>query len=141
MNTTVPLESGRELVLQIASFAAGRALYKAIALELLATQIEIEKIDLNLDLAKLDPKALNTLKNVVCRLLASDEVEKAFFACAINSTLNGKKIVRAEFEPEDVREDFLPVAWEVIRFNLAPFVRRIDLSSLTSAAPKSLAPT
>jgi hypothetical protein len=135
------LPSGRTLVVSIAPFPAASKLRKIIAAELLKVEINVGKLDLNLDIKNLDPRALNTLKNVVCLLLSSDAVEAGFFECAARCTIDGAAIKRDSFDHEQSRQDFIPCAWEVIRANLAPFFASLDLSSLTSAPAKSAAPT
>ena len=137
---SVPLPSGRTLIVAIAPFAVASKLRKVVAGELLGVELELGKIDLNLDLKNLDPRTLNTMKNVVCRLLASEAVEAALFECAVRSTVEGVKVTRETFEAAEYRADFLPVAWEVIRANLAPFFAGLSLSSLTSSGQKSGAP-
>ena len=56
-------------------------------------------------------------------------------------TIDGKKVVKDTFEPEDARQDYLPVAWEVMKLNLTPFFRGLDLSSLTRNEPAESALT
>jgi hypothetical protein len=138
--TEVTLKSGRVLRIQIAPFADASKLRKVVASELLSVNVEVAKLDLKTDLSRLDPGALNTMKNVACRLLSSDPVEAAFFACAARCTIDGAAIKRDTFENEDARGDFLPAAWEEIRANLAPFFEGLDLSSLTSGPDKTGGP-
>lgn len=138
--TEKTLASGRTLVVNVAPFAAANKLRRVVASELLKVEIEVGKLDLNVDLKNLDSRSLNTLKNVVCQLLASETVEASFFDCAARSTIDGAAIKRDSFDAEEARGDFLPTAWEVIRANLAPFFASLDLSSLTSAAAPRSAP-
>lgn len=122
----------------MAPFSVASKLRKIVAVELLKVEIDLGKINLGTEIRNLDGRSLNTLKNVVCQLLASDAVESAFFECAARCTIDGAAIKRDTFENPDARGDFLPVAWEVIRFNLSPFFEGLDLSSLTSApGPKN----
>lgn len=144
--TEKTLPSGRTLAIGIAPFAVANKLRKVVAAELLVVEVDVGKIDpkkltLDADLLSLDGKLLNTLKNVVCKLMASDAVENAFFECAARCTIDGQKITRGTgseqgtFDAPEARGDFLPTAWEVIRANLAPFFAGLDLSSLTGGAP------
>lgn len=140
MSETVTLKSGRTLVLNTAPFAVGRKLLKQVALELRAVNVDVTNLDLNLEVGSLmqDPRALTTIKNLFCQLIASDEIETAMFECAARCTIDSQKINRDAFEAPDMRGDFLPVAWEVIRHNLTPFFANLSLSSLASGvAPKS----
>lgn len=136
----VDLKSGRTLLITIAPFAVANKLRKTVAAELLKVEIDVGKLDMSLDIRNLDPRALNTLKDVVCQMLASDQVEACFFECAARCTIDGSSIKKDSFENEDARGDFLPCAWEVIRHNLAPFFESLDLSSLTSAPPPKSGP-
>lgn len=142
---TKTLPSGRTLAIGIAPFSAANKLRKVVAAELLLVEVDVGKIDakkltLDADLLSLDGKLLNTLKNVVCKLMASDAVENAFFECAQRSTIDGAKITRGTgseqgtFDAPEARGDYLPSAWEVIRANLAPFFVGLDLSFLTAGA-------
>ena len=130
MNEIV-LKSGATLGISIAPFASSSKLLKAIVTELKGVDIELE----NIDFAKLASQDINTMKNAICQLLASDQLEKAVFECMTKCTYNGSRIVKDTFEPEDARQDYLPCAWEVIKVNLRPFFSGLDLSSLTSEPP------
>jgi hypothetical protein len=142
MNETTTLKSGRVLMLGLAPFSVGTKLFKQVLAELRTVDLDVGKIDLNLEinLAKMDPKMLNGIKNVVCEIASSDQVEATLFECMARCTIDGKKIDRNTFEAADTRPDYLPAAWEVIRFNLAPFFSGLDLSSLTNAKPSAPAP-
>lgn len=137
MSESIALKSGRELVLTIADFKAGNKLRKVIATELRGVDLKIDKLDPNMDISKLGRDGLNTMKDIICQLLASDAVENCFFECAARCTIAGVAIRRDSFEPEDARPDFLPAAQEVIIFNLKPFFANLDLRSLAGAAPTS----
>ncbi len=139
---TIELKSGVKLGLAVAPFSSANKLRKALAAELGAVSLDLDlsKLGANvadLDVAKLPPSALNSLKNVICKLLSSDVIEAAFFECAARCTLDGKKITREIFdENEALRVELIPVAQEVIRANVAPFFASLDLRSLIqSAAP------
>ncbi len=134
MNIT--LKSGHTLVLGMASFSAGTKLFKTVANELKEAEVDLS----SLDLKELAGKDVNSIKNAVFQLLGSDALEAAVFECMTKSTLQGSKITRDSFAPEDMRGDYLPVAWEVIKFNLAPFFSNLDLSSSTSAKLPAGAP-
>lgn len=127
------LKSGAVLVVNMAPFSSSNKLLKVIVKELKNVEIELE----NLDLAKFASQDINTLKNAVCQMLASDALEQAVFECMAKCTYNGSRIVKDTFEPEDARGDYLPCAWEVIKANLRPFFSGLDLSSLTSGPAPS----
>ena len=122
-------------MLGMAPFSAGMKLFKTIANELKQADIEIT----TLDLKQIAGSDINAIKNAIFQLLGSDSLELAFYDCAIKSTIDGQKITRATFEPENMRGDFLPVAWEVIKFNLLPFFANLDFKSLGSEPAKASA--
>ena len=130
MKESLTLPSGRELQLGIAPFAVGMKLVKTLAAEAKNVDVELE----SLDLSKLAGKNLNSIKNLVLQMLSSDALEAALFQCMERCLLDGQKITRQTFEPEDMRQDFFPVAWEVIAFNVAPFAKSLGLSSSNTQA-------
>ena len=147
MKENVTLKSGRVLILDVAPFKDARQLSKVVCRELSAINIDLgtasfKGLSLDSDVGALlsNPGALSTIKNVFAQLLASDALEKAIFDCAIRCTLNDNKVTIDAFEAPNMRGDFLPVAWEVMRFNLAPFFANLNLSSLTSGLGKKSGP-
>lgn len=136
MDTTT-LKSGRELSLTLAPFAVGSKLFKTVLGELRTINIDVTKLEMSmeLDLRKIDPRMINILKDAFCEIASSETVEVSFFECAARCLIDGKKITRETFEAPDTREDYLPVAWEVIKYNLAPFFRGLASQLSTSAPP------
>lgn len=132
---TKTLPSGSKLELGVAPFNVCKRLYKAIANELKLVDIEISSFDLK----TIAGQDINAFKNVVMQLVGSDALEASFWECAERSLLNGQKIVPVVFEDEKSRADYLPVLWEVVRFNLSPFFKGLDLSSLIGGKPRSSA--
>ncbi len=136
MQDPITLKSGSTLEIGIASFASGNRLMKTVARELSSVSF-----DFNLsNFSDLSGQDINVLKNAVFQLLQSDALETALMECAKKSLYNGEKITPQTFEPEDARQDYVPVAWEVMKANLSPFFKGLDLSSLTSEKPSSNAP-
>ena len=88
------LESGAVLDLSICSFAEGNRLMKAVAKEIKNTQISLGAKGQMGDFLKLQvgDDALNTIKNLVTGLLASDEVEAALWPCIERGTYDGVHI-------------------------------------------------
>jgi len=127
------LKSGAVLVVSMAPFSSSNKLLKVIMRELKTVDVQLE----NLDFSRIGSQDINTLKNAVCQLLASDTLEQAVFECMARCTYNGNRIVKDTFEPDDARGDYLPCAWEVIKINLRPFFNGLDLSSLGSGQPPS----
>ncbi len=132
----IQLKSGAVLTVTIASFSAGNKLMKTVAREL-------SGVDFNLELKNLDElseKDINVLKNVVFRIIQSDSIEQALLECMKKCLYNEQRITLETFDAEEARQDYLPVAWEVMKANLRPFFSGLDLSSLTSAKSPSSAP-
>ena len=135
MQDPITLKSGSTLEVGIASFSAGHRLMKTVAKEL-----SLVSFDLNLsNFSELSGQDINVLKNAIFQLLQSDALEAALMECAKRSLYNGQRITPQTFEPEDARQDYLPVAWEVMKANLSPFFKGLALSSLTSEKPTSSA--
>ena len=121
----ISLKSGATLELQIAPFAEAMRLFKTIANELKAVDIHLE----GLTLEKIKGTDINGIKNAVLQLLGSDAMELAVRTCMARCLYNGTKITPSSFETMDARPDYLPVAWEVVKFNMGPFFANLDLSS------------
>lgn len=139
MNETLTLESGAKLDLGMAPFATGMKLFKTVANELKLVNFELGLEDMNL--RRLADKDINTFKNAILQLAGSDALEAALFACMERCLYNGVKIDRKTFEPEDARADYLPVAWEVMKYNLAPFFKNLSLSFRTQPGTPAPSPS
>lgn len=133
MHDPITLKSGAELQIQLGSFALGTRLLKTVAKTLAEVEIDFELSDLK----DIGSKDINTLKNVLLALIASESVERDTMECAKKCLYNKERIVTDTFEPETARADYLPVMVEVIKANLRPFFSGLDLSSLTSSKPTS----
>jgi hypothetical protein len=119
----------------MAPFAIGMKLFKTIASELKGVDVQLE----SLDFAKIAGKDINSIKNAIFQLLSSDALEAVVFQCMERCLYDGQKITRQTFEPEQARGDYLPIAWEVIRFNLSPFFSGLSFPS--SPKPDQTAPS
>lgn len=128
-NLSKTLESGAKLDITMASFEVGLKLFKAVSYEL-------EKVDLRLGIKakslkelfdlEISDAAINTLKNVIMRIIASERVEEVLWQCMDKATYNNKRINKDIFEHEDARGDYLIVAKEVLWFNLSPFFKNLS---------------
>jgi hypothetical protein len=129
------LESGALLDLSICSFAEGNRLMKAVAKEIKNTQISLGAKGQMGDFLKLQvgDDALNTIKNLVTGLLASDEIEAALWPCIERGTYDGVHIKKDIFEDEKVRADYIPILKEALVYNLSPFFK--SLKSLVKDIP------
>lgn len=125
------LDSGAKLKITIAPFSVGNRLLKAVTKEL-----ETVGINLGMGKGKLNDffnadvdtdGVINSLKNVVFRLISSETIEVCLWECMERATYQpfgkevGLKITRETFEDEKVRGDYLIVAKEVLVANLSPF--------------------
>lgn len=129
----VTLPSGRTLVVNIAPITPANRLKKELAAALTGVDLSglnLAKLNMNVDVSKLDGPALNSFKNMLTVLIASDKVEQAMLACAQRCTIDGEKVTLESFEPREARADFLFVAWEVIKENAGTFFGGVDFPSL-----------
>lgn len=126
MSDPITLPSGRSLVVNVAPFSIGKNLFKTLARELLAVRLDLDITKIK-SVGDLD---VNVLKDALLQVIASDSIEACFFACAEKCLIEGQKITKDSFEHETARQDYLPVAWEVMKANLTPFFK-----GLASALP------
>jgi len=130
-NITIPLKSAAKLELQMPSFANGTRLYKVLANEIKGIPFDMKITSMEALAAAPD---LGPIKGVVLQILGSDAVESVVFDCLAGCLYNGARITRDTFEDERARGDWLPCAWEVIKFTLAPFFGSLDFGSATPPA-------
>ena len=127
----VTLKSGTVIGLQAADWETVGRLRRTVFAELakaeLGAGVSMEQL-MQMDVA--------SLKNTVCGLLASEALEKCVFDCAKCCLYGEVKITRQTFEEPEARPDFYPAAWEVIKFNLAPFFANLELKSLVPTDTK-----
>lgn len=129
MDIVKKLSSGTELILKPAPFKDAHALFKTIAKEL-----EGVTVNLSGESAKID-----LIKNVVLRLLSSENVEDRIWPCMQRSLYRGSKITPEVFESMENRKDFLEVAQEVLMFTIEPFIGDLGskLNLLVASGSKS----
>ncbi len=143
MNEKKTLASGNVLTLQMSTFEVANRLMKAVANELKSIRIgDALNLSAGMSVEKLHQMDLpiDALKDLVCHMLASDQVEAALRACMKGCQYNGEAIGKDTFEPEEARQDYLPAAWEVILLNLSPFFKGLNLKSLTGTPPPTAGP-
>jgi hypothetical protein len=125
----IVLKSGHVFDPGIPDFGPATKLFKTVARELRDVDIDLEK----LDLTKLEDLDAGFFLKAFLQVAGSDAIEACVFECAVKSRINDLKIQRGTFEAEDMRQDYLPVAWEVIKMTLIPFFAGL---SLPSSSPK-----
>jgi hypothetical protein len=129
---SVLLKSGNTLEVSQADFKSAWELTQAIANELKVSLKEIGEVK---DVQQLMGMDAGILFSSIMQLVSSKQVETSLWRCAVRCTLNGVKVGPDLFEDERHRGDFLPTAIEVIKANVVPFMKGLDLSSLASKAP------
>ena len=140
--TTLP--SGHDLVINHVSFAAASALRRAVARELLKVNIQFSESiipallskDIENVKASLGGTEVNTLKEALLVLLASEELEPIVFECSKKWLLAGKLVTPDVFEDDELRADLIPLSVEVAREALLPFFSRLGLPSSTPEKKK-----
>jgi hypothetical protein len=108
----IKMPSGAELKITLAPFADSKALYQAILEEVKHLKIDAKtEIDANL------------FKDLFCYGFSSIKVEKALEQCMKRCLLNGIKIDKETFEPEEFRQDYLMACIEIAKANVMPFLK------------------
>jgi len=110
----VKMPSGAILRVGLAKFAVSRSLYQAILEELKMVKIEgSDEIDITM------------MKDLFCTGMASKKVEAALWECMKHSLYNNARITEDTFEPEDARQDYMSVCFEVGKANVMPFMKSL----------------
>ena len=139
-NLKKKLESGADIEIQMASWEVCNRLLKVVMREVEAVKINLGAKGGMKSLADLDVNddLLNTIKDISARLISSDAVEAVLWDCFKTVVYNGQRITKRDvFEPAEAREDYLPIAKEVLVYNLASFFK--SLGSMWSGITKSTA--
>lgn len=106
------LPSGKIMKLNISTFDNGTNLYQTILKE-----GQTLKMDAATDL---DEKLLIQIAMLA---LSSKAIEKAIHDCFDKVVIDGEKLTKDYFEPEENREDYFTVLLEVTKVNLKPFMK------------------
>lgn len=134
---TITLKSGATLELQEADFPVAWNLTEAILQELgrgLSSGLSIPTGAKVEDLMKIDIQP-EKLVGLVISLLGSRSIHNLLWPCFLPCLYNGEKITKNTFSSPESRADFLPCVIELVKANVLPFFKGLDLSSLTSRAP------
>ena len=116
----VSLPSGAELEMTLAPFMEGERLFSATA-----ECLKGIKVDGNADVQDLTSN-LNSLKDMFLSCLTSQAMKDAILACLKRCTYNKQRITSWDiFDDIRAREDYLAVCWEVVKFNLTPFMKSL----------------
>lgn len=133
MQDPITLKSGSQLAIGVAPFATGNKLLKTIARELASVRVDF---DLS-NLSNPTNRDLDSVKNAAFQLLQSDAVETVLKECMARCLYNGQRITETTWEDENARQDYLPVAWEVMKANLLPFLKSLGLSFSAKSQPET----
>lgn len=108
------LPSGAELRITLAPFSDSKALYQAFLEEIKSLKWEAStEIDTNF------------IKDIFCVGLASKKFEAALWKCMERALYNNLKITENSFEPEEARQDYMVVCFEVAKENIMPFTKTL----------------
>ena len=124
MNTTITLQSGAKIEITMLSVEAGFKLSQSVLGEM--KDVDISGFNLN-DIMSSD---LTPLKNIVCHFIASDQMLSDLRPALDRALYNGQKISNDTFESLESRSDYIIVLWEVLKYNLMPFLPRSVLGLL-----------
>ena len=131
------LPSGAVLEASICSFDEGKKLFKTVTREMETIKLDIGDMDfssLTNKNADISSEMVNTMKNIVSRLISSDEIESCLWPCLGRATIDKIKITNGTFEDVEVRGDYIIVLKEILIFNMSPFIG--SLISMLKALPK-----
>ncbi len=111
--TEVKLPSGAVLKIDIAPFADAKALKQAVLKELKSIQVT----------TKTDMEVF--FKDMFCIGFSSPEIEKCLGECFKRCLYNDLRISDQTFEPENARQDYMTVCFEVAKANILPFMKSL----------------
>lgn len=109
----ITLPTGSVLEMNIAPFADSKALYQAVAEEMMKVQLDPDR------------KVESALKDLICLGLSSQKIEMRINKCMERALYNGVKIDSQTFEPEKARDDYFMVCFEVAKVNVMPFMKSL----------------
>lgn len=112
--TEITLPSGAILKINLSPFAVAKELYQTVLDEVKTLNLDPEKeVDANL------------FKDIFCIGFSSKKIEKCVEKCMIKCLYNNLKIDENTFEPEDARQDYNTVLFEVAKANITPFLKSL----------------
>lgn len=129
MGYKVELPSGAKLEITLAPFVDARALYQAFADEFKTLKIQ--------GTTELD---YNFLKDIFLVGISSKKIEQALDLCMKRATYNGAHIDGDTFTPEESRQDYFEVCFEIAKVNIMPFTKALmqKYSHVLGALKKSV---
>lgn len=110
----IELPSGAKLQITLAPFDEAKTLLKAVLEEAKTLKVDGQ--------AEID---IMILKDLFCYGFSSDRIEQSLLACMKRCLYNKLKIDKDTFEPEEARQDYFIVCFEVAKANLEPFTKAL----------------
>lgn len=120
-NTTVNID-GKTLEITMASFDEASELKNAIGDAVRESKLDISPEMLEGDV---DGVSLASILNAIISVGISKRTQEAFFICAKRAQFEGKRVNKDLFEDAEMREYFYPIFFEIAKFNLTPFFKKI----------------
>jgi hypothetical protein len=124
-------QSGKRIVINIATFKESAQLKACIAKELLNQNIDLNSFD-SYEALK---REFSNLKDILLRFEISEEFNAALFNCLQHCTYDKIPVDDRLFDDvPEAREDYYTIAFECIKENIYPFIKGL-LSKLNSHKP------
>lgn len=106
------LPSGKLMKYNISSFENGKELYQAVLRECRTLDISTE--------TELHEKLMIQIGMLA---FSSKVIEKAIWDCFDKVTIDGERLDKDYFKPEENRQDYFAVQVEIAKANIAPFLK------------------
>lgn len=124
------LKSGATLDITRSPFVIGHKLFKTVLREMKQVNLKLGLKDGqtlgSLFELEITDETLNTAKDAIFTLLSSQEIEDVLWECFERVRYNDKKIDKTLFDNEQIAEDYLEIAKEVMGANLSPFRKSLE---------------
>lgn len=132
MRTKINLPSGSILELDYTSYLNTMNLLQHLAKvikkdipDFSLNNTMLEKLGSNQDTLK--DKLFSILPNALLNAVMDNDLIDAIFKCADNSLINDYRINKEYFENIENRQDFFPVLFQVVKYNLTPFFPKANM--------------
>lgn len=125
-NLKKDLPSGAILEASMCSFEEGTKLFKAVVFEMESINLDFGNADLKqMFEQEVNSGMINTLKNIIARLISSERVEECLWQCMKRSRIDNQHITKELFEKVELRGDYVVLLKEILIFNLSPFFKSL----------------
>lgn len=127
MTDDIRLPSGSVLHITLLPYEDSWSVFQEVSAFMEKVKFDFKSIDWE-DYMKSDVAALSS---PLLSIASSKEIIAAAKKCFCRVTVNGLKIDSMTFEAKELRKDFIPTVFHVLRENIAPF-----FDNLLSSLPK-----